>query len=35
VSLRQDQLIPVNNAANEKEQLEEGLEEEEEEKIIK
>jgi hypothetical protein len=32
VSLRHDQLIPVNKAVNEKEQLEKGLEEEEEEK---
>jgi hypothetical protein len=30
VSLRRDQLIPVNKAVNEKEQLEKGLEEEEE-----
>jgi hypothetical protein len=30
VSLRRDQLIPVNKAANEKEQLEKGLAEEEE-----
>jgi hypothetical protein len=30
VSLRHDQRIPVNKAANEKEQLEKGLEEEEE-----
>jgi hypothetical protein len=29
VSLRRDQLIPVNKAVNEKEQLEKGLEEEE------
>jgi hypothetical protein len=28
VSLRRDRLIPVNNAVNEKEQLEEGLKEE-------
>jgi hypothetical protein len=28
VSLRRDQLIPVNKAVNEKEQLEKGLEEE-------
>jgi hypothetical protein len=32
VSLRRDQLIPVNKAVNEKEQLEKGLEEEEEKK---
>jgi hypothetical protein len=32
VSLRRDQLIQVNKAANEKKQLERGLEEEEEEK---
>jgi hypothetical protein len=32
VSLRCDQLIPVNKAVNEKEQLEKGLEEEEEKK---
>jgi hypothetical protein len=31
VSLRRDQLIPVNKVVNEKEQLEKGLEEEEEE----
>jgi hypothetical protein len=31
VSLRHDQLIPVNKAVNEKEQLKKGLEEEEEE----
>jgi hypothetical protein len=30
VSLRRDQLIPVNKAVNKKEQLEKGLEEEEE-----
>jgi hypothetical protein len=35
VSLRRDQLIPVNKAVNEKEQLEEGLKEEEEEKIVR
>jgi hypothetical protein len=29
VSLRRDQLIPVNKAVNEKEQLEKGMEEEE------
>jgi hypothetical protein len=29
VSIRRDQLIPVNKAVNEKEQLEKGLEEEE------
>jgi hypothetical protein len=33
VSLRRDQLIPVNKAANEKEQSEKGLEEEEEKNI--
>jgi hypothetical protein len=32
VSLRRDQLIPVNKAVNKKEQLEKGLEEEEEKK---
>jgi hypothetical protein len=32
VSLRRAQLVPVNKAVNEKEQLEKGLEEEEEEK---
>jgi hypothetical protein len=34
VSLRHDQLIPVNKAVNEKEQLEKGLEEEEEKKSL-
>jgi hypothetical protein len=34
VSLRRDQLIPVNNAVNEKDQLEKGLEEEEDEKKV-
>jgi hypothetical protein len=33
VSLRRDQLIPVNKAVNEKEQLEKGLEEEEKKKL--
>jgi hypothetical protein len=33
VSLRCDQLIPVNKAVNKKEQFEKGLEEEEEKKI--
>jgi hypothetical protein len=33
VSLRHDQLIPVNKAVNEKEQLEKGLEEEEKKKF--
>jgi hypothetical protein len=35
VFLRRDQLIPVNKAVNEKEQLEKGLEEGEEKKKIK
>jgi hypothetical protein len=34
VSLRCDQLIPVNKAVNEKEQLEKGLEEEEEKNLV-
>jgi hypothetical protein len=35
VSLRRDQLIPVNKVVNEKEQLEKGLEEEEKKQRIK
>jgi hypothetical protein len=34
VSLRRDQLIPVNKAVNKKEQLEKGLEEEEKKNIV-
>jgi hypothetical protein len=34
VSLRHDQLIPINKAVNEKEQLEKGLEEEEKKKKL-